>query len=156
MLFRSVRYFSGTALYAGRFAWEGVRGGTRVWLDLGDVRNLAAVRLNGRDLGVAWKRPFRVELTEALRAGENALEIRVANDWINRLVGDEQHPDDTGADAKGKLAAWPEWALKGGPRPEAGRVTLASSKPVKRDTPLNAAGLLGPVTVAEVFEAACK
>lgn len=151
-----MRYFSGTAVYAGRFAWEGGRGGTRVWLDLGDVRNLAAVRLNGRDLGVAWKQPFRVELTEALRVGENALEVRVANDWINRLVGDEQHPDDTGADAKGKLAAWPEWALKGGPRPEAGRMAFTSSRQVKADTPLNAAGLLGPVTVAEVFEAACK
>jgi len=144
-----IKYFSGTAAYAGRFSWNAIRPDTRVWLDLGDVRNIASATLNGRALGTLWKKPFRVDVTDALRTGDNLLEVRVANDWFNRFIGDEQHPDDTGANASGLLAAWPEWMLKGTPRPETGRQTLVNRKQVKKDTPLHASGLLGPVTLSE-------
>jgi hypothetical protein len=142
-----VRYFSGTAVYETRFSWTAPAAGTRVWLDLGDVRNIAAVALNGRDVGVLWCKPFRADLTDALRAGENRLDVRVANDWLNRLTGDEQFPDDSGANAKGELAAWPDWVAKGQPRPEPRRVTLISRKQTGKDAPLRSSGLLGPVTV---------
>jgi hypothetical protein len=144
-----VKYFSGTALYETRFAWPAPRADARVYLDLGDVRHLAAVALNGRDLGMVWKKPFRVEITEALRGGENVLSVRVANTWFNRFIGDEQLPDDTGANAQGVLEVWPEWVLKGTPRPESGRVTLVNRKQVKRETPLHSSGLLGPVTLIQ-------
>lgn len=144
-----VKYFSGTAVYTATFAWRATRPGSRAWLDLGDVRNIARVALNGRDLGVVWKRPFRVDVTDALRAGDNALEVRVANDWFNALAGDERFADDTGADAKGEIAAWPEWVIKGTPRPEPKRQTLTSRKQAAPDAPLHASGLLGPVTVYE-------
>jgi len=144
-----VKYFSGTAVYAGHFCWATPRPDARVFLDLGEVRNIAAVTLNGRDLGVIWKKPFRVDLTDALRCGENALEIRVANDWFNRFIGDEQLPDDTGANAKGEITSWPDWVLKGSKRPEPQRVTLTSRKQVTKDTPLHASGWLGPASVFE-------
>ncbi|HNX35290.1 MAG TPA: glycosyl hydrolase [Kiritimatiellia bacterium] len=144
-----VRYFSGTALYETRFTWALPRTNTRVFLDLGEVRQIAAIALNGSELGVTWKKPFRIDITDALRAGGNTLAVRVANDWFNRFIGDEQLPDDTGADGRGDLAVWPDWVLKGLPRPEAGRVTLVNRKQVKKDTPLHPSGLLGPVTVYE-------
>ena len=59
-------------------------------LDLGDVKNLAEVVVNGKSLGVVWKHPFRVELTDAVKSGENKLEIKVVNLWVNRLIGDAQ------------------------------------------------------------------
>ena len=64
--------------------------GARLWLDLGDVKNLAEVLVNGKQLGIVWKKPFRVDVTEALRPGANAVEIKVTNLWVNRLIGDQQ------------------------------------------------------------------
>jgi hypothetical protein len=146
-----VRYFSGTAVYETRFPWQGTSPDARVMLDLGEVRQIAAVALNGQDLGVLWKKPFCLDITAALRTGANTLTVRVANTWFNRFIGDEQLPDDTGANEKGVLETWPEWVLRGTCRPEAGRVTLVNRKQVKKETPLHASGLLGPVTFFEVL-----
>ncbi len=146
-----VKYFSGTAVYEAPFNWTTIRPDSHVLLDLGDVRNIAAIRLNGFDLGIVWKKPFRVDITKALRAGYNHLSIRVANDWFNRFIGDEQMPDDTGANEKGDLATWPAWMLKDTERPETGRVTLINRKQVKKDTALHSSGLLGPVILTEAF-----
>ena len=148
-----VKYFSGTAAYAVRFSWLRKNPGARVWLDLGEVRNISAVTLNGVNLGVLWKKPFRADVTAALLEGDNRLEVRVANDWFNRLIGDEQVADDTGANAKGELAAWPDWVLKGSPRPEPRRMTLISRKQAVKETPLHPSGLLGPVTLFEALTA---
>ncbi|MEI7900881.1 MAG: glycosyl hydrolase, partial [bacterium] len=65
---------------------------SRLFLDLGTVKETANVRLNGKDLGVVWCPPWRVEITEAVKSGENALEIEVVNLWPNRLVGDGKLP----------------------------------------------------------------
>jgi len=144
-----IKYHSGTAAYSCRFDWAAPRAGARVWIDLGDVRHIARVTLNGRDLGVVWKKPFRTDLTDALRAGENLLVVRVANDWFNSMIGDERFPDDTGANDKGIIEVWPAWVLNNTPRPEPRRATLASRKQVTKDSPLRASGLLGPVTLIE-------
>ena len=146
-----VKYFSGTAAYAGRFCWGRPRPDARVYLDLGEVRNIASAAVNGKSLGVIWKKPFRIDITDALQEGENTLELRVANDWFNRFIGDEQVADDTGANAKGEILAWPAWVLKGEKRPEPKRATLVTRKQVTKDTPLHSSGLLGPVTVFEEF-----
>ncbi len=61
-------------------------------LDLGDVANVAQVRLNGKDLGVVCTKPFRVEITEAIRAYDNVLEVQVVNLWPNRIIGDAALP----------------------------------------------------------------
>ena len=151
-----VRFFSGTATYRTSFDLPALPEG-KDWsalLELGDVQVIASVRLNGRDMGPIWKRPFDVDVTDALRAGRNDLEVRVANLWVNRLVGDREHPDDsewttdTRSTAKGEgLAALPEWVASGGPRPSPQRVGFVAWRwphLVTTQEPLPA-GLLGPV-----------
>ncbi len=86
----AIQYFSGTATYVRNLDLPAPQSGERILLDLGAVNNLAEVIVNGRNLGVAWKRPFRVEITDAARPGRNSLEIRVVNLWPNRLIGDKK------------------------------------------------------------------
>jgi hypothetical protein len=63
---------------------------TRLWLDLGDVKNLAEVSINGKALGILWKTPYRVDVTGTLKPGANKVEIKVTNPWVNRIIGDRQ------------------------------------------------------------------
>lgn len=118
----NIRHFSGTATYRKTFEWKGSGTGERVILDLGEVRDLAIVRVNGRACGTLWMAPWTVDITEALQDGTNALDVDVINVWNNRIVGD--------------LAL-----------PEAQRVTFLAAATVKKDAPLVPAGLLGPVTL---------
>jgi hypothetical protein len=88
-----IRYYSGTATYKNRFQWKAASPDARqLFLDLGVVKNVARVRLNGHDLGVVWTAPWQVEITGAVKAGTNELEIEVANLWPNRLIGDAALP----------------------------------------------------------------
>ena len=92
-----VKYYSGSAFYTKRFAYKPARNApknTRLALDLGVVKNIAGVRLNGRDHGTVWTAPWRVDVTDALVAGENVLEIEVVNEWRNRLIGDAALPEE--------------------------------------------------------------
>ena len=123
-LIPGVRYFSGTAIYSKTFAaapaW--LKAGRRVALDLGKVQIMARVKLNGQDLGIEWKPPFRVEITGALKPGDNQLEISVVNLWPNRMIGDAALPISQ-------------------------RLTWSSWEPFNKETPLLESGLLGPITV---------
>ena len=84
-----IRYFSGTVTYRTSFEWKPDEAvGGEVFLDLGQVHHMARVFLNGQDLGLAWKPPYRLEASHALQEGHNELEIRVTNAWANRLIGD--------------------------------------------------------------------
>jgi len=87
----AIRYFSGTAIYRHTFDLEAAPLG-RAFLDLGVVKNVARVRLNGRDLGVVWTAPWQVEITGVVKAKANELEIEIANLWPNRLIGDASLP----------------------------------------------------------------
>jgi hypothetical protein len=89
-----VKFFSGTATYLKDFDLPAASfaPGSRQFLDLGTVKNLARVELNGQDLGVLWKEPFRVEITGAAKAGTNHLSLRITNLWPNRLIGDLSVP----------------------------------------------------------------
>ena len=143
-----IRHFSGTATYERRFELpkDFLADGREVWLDLGEVEVMAEVRLNGEDLGVLWHPPFRVELGKVLKPGANTLEVEVTNLWVNRLIGDEQHPDDCEWE-EGALARWPEWFTEGKPRPSKERVTFTTWKHWTADDPLLPSGLIGPVTL---------
>ena len=116
-----IRYYSGRAVYSRsmRVPASWLARGRRIELDLGSVGEMARVRINGRDLGVWWAPPLRRDITAALRAGDNHLEIIVTNYWVNRMIGDEQ--------------------------PGAKRVSFAPIRPYQADSPLRPSGLLGPV-----------
>ena len=159
----AIKYFSGTATYRKSINVPsdllGV--GKRLILDLGAISNLASVKVNGVDLGVGWYAPFRFDATSALKPGENTLEIAVTNTWANRLIGDEQEPADVewGPDSSHNasqvgrpLVAYPDWFVKGLPRPSKGRKAFATWNYFTKDSPLLPAGLLGPVVLRAVQE----
>ena len=127
-----VKFFSGLATYRKAFYWKTPKSeiGNRkseILLDLGRVEVMARVKVNGKEVGTVWKPPFRVDVTEALRPGENQIEVTVANLWPNRLIGDAGLP-------KEQRIAWTTW------------------NPFTKDTELLASGLLGPVTLLTVRE----
>ncbi len=143
-----VRYFSGTATYSKTIdvAADFVGGNCRLYLDLGKVGVMAEVKLNGHDLGILWKEPYRVDVTGVLQSGQNDLEVKVVNLWINRLIGDEQLPEDSERNSDGTLKQWPQWMVNGQPSPT-GRFTFTSWRLWKKNDPLVDSGLIGPVTL---------
>jgi hypothetical protein len=124
-----VKYFSGTATYLKTIkvprTW--FRPGARVMLNLGTVDDLAGVSINGRTLGTLWKPPYEMDITQTLRPGDNQLEIKVTNQWTNRIVGD-------------RLAAVDKKVLTGLP------ATPGFGPPPT----LTPSGLIGPVTIVSV------
>ena len=92
-----MKYFSGSATYTKTIQApaDWFKPGAHLWLDLGDVENLADVAVNGKSLGILWKAPYKVDVTSALKPGSNQLTIKVTNLWVNRLIGDQQ-PDASG------------------------------------------------------------
>jgi alpha-L-rhamnosidase len=118
-----VKYFSGMGTYtkAMQATADWFKTGARLWIDLGDVKNLAEVTVNGKSLGIVWHAPYRVDATAALKAGANEVSIKVTNAWVNRLIGDQQ--------------------------PDAAKYTFTVLKPYRADSPLQPSGLLGPVVV---------
>ncbi len=143
-----IKYFSGHATYRKKFEFNGEipKSKTRVYLDLGKVEVMAEVKLNGKDLGILWKPPYRIEVTDTVKAGVNELEVRVVNLWINRLIGDEQLTEDGDRNANGTLKSWPQFVLEDKPSPT-GRFAFTSWKLWKKGDPLVPSGLLGPVTM---------
>jgi len=128
-----VRYFSGTGTYQRTVqapaSWFGKN--ERVVFDLGAIGDVAEVRINGVLAGTAWARPYRVDVTGQLRRGRNQVEIRVANTWQNRFVGDLQ-PGAT-------PHAWTNVASGGG--------FALLGKGLSAATPLTPSGLLEPVRI---------
>ena len=156
-----IRYFSGTATYRSSFELAASSAKATHILSLGKVRDLAEVFVNGERVGVAWCEPFKLEITKFVRAGRNELEVRVTNAWTNRLVGDEQEPDDgvrsqelcsfREADHKEiKLGRpyvrFPDAVLNNTPR-TVKRYAFAAWNYDLSDADLKESGLLGPVAV---------
>lgn len=117
-----IRFFSGTATYRTSFRWSPGPGTTEAVLDLGQVFNMAHVYVNGRDLGLLWKEPYKMDISEALVEGENTLEIKVTNSWGNQLIGDSALPME-------ERAARTSWEF------------------YSPEDPLPTSGLLGPVRI---------
>ena len=157
----AIRYFSGTATYSTHFRLNNRQlKSSRFVLHLGNVKNMATVRVNGVAFPVMWKAPFLLDMTSALHTGDNQIEIDVTNLWPNRMIGDEQEPDDIdwsdpliydyapGKPMAGRyMAAIPEWLQNGKPRPSQGRKTVGCFKFFTKDSPLLPSGLLGPVEI---------
>ena len=115
-----IKYYSGTVTYSHTFTYSPAQN-ERYVLDLGTVKNLAEIIVNGRNLGVLWKAPFRMDISEALKSGENKLEIKVVNLWVNRLIGDSQ--------------------------PGVEKTTFTTMPFYQPNSPLVPSGLLGPVVL---------
>ncbi len=142
-----LRAFSGTAVYHKNVTVtrDMLAGSNRVVLDLGRVEVMARVFVNGQDMGVLWKNPYRLDITGALRAGENQLDVRVTNLWVNRIIGDEAYEEDCRWEGP-MLAEWPEWFVKCQPRPSK-RQTFYTWKHWSKDDALLPSGLIGPVVL---------
>ncbi|MDR2682791.1 MAG: DNA-binding protein, partial [Dysgonamonadaceae bacterium] len=84
-----IRYYSGTAVYSTVFNWDGNPGNDRIFLELDSLYNIAGVKINGKDCGTIWTKPYRLRIASALQHGPNTLEIEVTNTWANRIMGDE-------------------------------------------------------------------
>lgn len=138
-----IRFYSGIACYSKIFDMPEFRGESDVFLDLGAVKSMARVRLNGKDLGVIWTSPWQINITNAVKKKNNLLEIDIANLWANRLIGDEALPDDGVKDSK-----WPDWVINCTQRPTE-RYTFTTHRFYKKDDPLMESGLLGPVRILE-------
>jgi hypothetical protein len=124
-----VRYYSGTATYSARFFVEGVDGPLAI--DLGEVREIAEVCVNGIALGTLWKKPFRADVSAAVKPGWNGLEVEVTNLWPNRLIGDQRLPVKE-------------------------RFTRTNIHKFRANSPLLPSGLLGPVTLRRGYRAALR
>lgn len=148
-----VRHFSGKATYLKSFEvpQDWMHPHQRVYLDLGKIAVMAEVQLNGQPLGIFWKPPFRMEITAALKPGRNRLQVEVVNLWINRMIGDEDLPEDSDRDPNGSLKSWPSWLQDGRPSPT-GRYTFTTWRLWKKGAPLQESGLLGPVRLIAARE----
>jgi hypothetical protein len=115
-----IRYFSGTAIYRKEFEVPAGSSNKSLQLDLGNVRELAEVKVNGKSCGIVWAPPFRVDISHALKPGVNQLEVEVVNFWPNRIIGDQFLP-------------------------EGERLTKTNIRQLTRNSPLMPSGLMGPV-----------
>jgi hypothetical protein len=144
-----IKYFSGAATYKKTFSLAPEMTGEnhRLTLSLGDVQIMAEVILNGKNLGIFWKPPFELDISDAAIPGANLLEVKVVNLWANRQVGDEFLPEDSDRNPDGTLRSWPQWLLEGRSSP-AGRHSFTTFRLWRKDDPLQPSGLLGPVRIA--------
>lgn len=118
----AIRYFSGVASYANTFLTpKGWKKGQPLWLDLGEVNDLAEVWVNGQQVGGLWRAPWRIDVGSTAGKGRNTLEVRVANKWVNRLIGDAQ--------------------------PGTTKIAMLAAPGYHADAPLRPSGLVGPVTL---------
>jgi len=124
-----VKYFSGTGIYSKilEVPENWLNQGDHILLDLGEVKNLAEVIVNGKTVGIIWKKPFRIEITGELKLGSNKLEVKVTNLWVNRLIGDQQPDAET-------------------------KFTYTTQAFYRADSPLLASGLLGPVKIIRLSD----
>jgi len=124
-----VRYFSGTATYRTtvRLTKAQVATASSASLDLGEVHEVAAVRINGKVAGTLWKQPYAIRIDGLVRAGANTIEVDVTNLWPNRLIGDAQDPN-------GKRYTW------------------TNIRKYTKDSPLLPSGMLGPVRIEPLHD----
>ena len=122
-----IRYYSGTAIYRCTFCIEELPNNPQIQIDLGRLVAMAKVLVNGKYVGGVWTLPYRLDITDFLKSGENEIEIEVVNTLVNRLIGDSRLPEEK-------------------------RTTWCPVNPYRPDSQLQASGLFGPVVIQAVYE----
>ncbi len=122
----SIKFYSGTAVYKTSVNLSEIPSGKKIILNLGNLTAMAKVSVNGKAVGGVWTAPWQVDISQAVKPGENKVEISVVNNWMNRLIGDQQLPADK-------------------------RPTWSPIIPYKPDSPLQSSGLFGPVKI-QIFD----
>jgi hypothetical protein len=117
-----IRYYSGTAVYTTKIVLDALPNGKTLFLDLGNLHSMAKAKVNGEYAGGAWTFPYRIPVTGLLKQGENIIEVEIVNAWRNRLIGDLQLPEEE-------------------------RIVKTANSRWKADSPLQPAGLIGPVNI---------
>jgi hypothetical protein len=120
-----IRYYSGTVIYKNTFVLDEIPLKDMLYINLGDVKLMAEVKINGQEAGGVWTSPWQVNITNLVKPGENSLEVQVVNNWVNRLIGDSNLP-------------------------EKDRKTWINVNQIKPDDQLQSSGLMGPVSVVSV------
>lgn len=158
-----IKYFSGKAHYSNSFYLKtaDIVSNKIVFIDLGAVKNVATIIINGKKVKTLWKPPFSVDISPFCTIGKNTIEVEVTNLWPNRMIGDEQEPDDLKwgdvryfkhHDPKSKigrnLQEVPNWVKQNKERPSKNRVTFSVIDFFDKDDPLLPSGLLGPVSIS--------
>ena len=144
----NIKYFSGTASYskAIHVSPERFSEDLAIWLDLGRVECIAEVTINGNRLTTLWKEPYRVNITDFVTPGVNKLKVDITNLLVNRLIGDEQYPENYEYKAD-IITEYPLWLDDSYQQPESPRKTFSVAKLWKQDDELVNSGLLGPVVL---------
>lgn len=118
-----IKYYSGTVIYKKEFVWKG-KDSNKIWLDLGEIANIAEISINGKECGTLWTFPYKTAISHALQKGKNTIIIKITNTWANRLIGDQKLPKEE-------------------------RLTRTTAPYRLEGNPLLKAGLLGPVTIVK-------
>jgi hypothetical protein len=139
----SIKYYSGIATYRKEFVIPETISAEKnsVYIDLGEVKNMARVKINGKEAGVLWTNPWKLDISSLVKKGTNLVEIEVANLWVNRLIGDESLPNDGIEQGK-----WPAWLTNQQKRTDK-RLTFTTYSHYTKNDPLLKSGLIGPVTI---------
>ena len=161
-----IKYFSGTATYSKSIQLDKSQlNNKRIVLDLGQVKNSAAISVNGKLVKLMWYPPFKVDITDFCQKGENVLEVEVTNLWLNRIIGDKYLPEDCkwgpmreftyvtpNLKIGRNLLEIPEWVKNNTERPNKERVTFCVLDFFEKEKPLLPSGLIGPaqITIEEV------
>ncbi|MGB5942930.1 MAG: glycosyl hydrolase [Leeuwenhoekiella sp.] len=148
-----IKYYSGAAIYTKTFKLDKkVKDDLKYILDLNNVDIVAEVLINNRNAGTLWMAPFEIDITEFLRKGDNHLEIKITNQWANRLIGDENYPKqdggyNTSSYIPNKNSQMPAWYVNNEDLPVGPRVTFSSWSFNKKGDSLKPSGLKGPVKI---------
>jgi hypothetical protein len=160
---KGIKFFSGTSIYRKRITLSKneLSKDVGIFLDLGEVKNIATITINGKKMRTFWKPPFAAEITSYCKMGENLLEVAVTNLWPNRMIGDEAEPEDCvwGEERYFKyvdpnpkigrnLLEIPEWIKHKKERPSKNRVTFCTMDFFDKNDQLLPAGLIGTVKLS--------
>lgn len=149
----NIKYYSGEAIYRKNFTIsKKLKESDKAILDLGNVSITAEVFINGKNAGVLWIAPFTLDISNNLVKGENTIEVKVFNQWTNKLIGDERFPkQDDGYNLSSYIpkddSKMPDWYINNQPLPKGPRTTFDAGQFYKKGDELMSSGLLGPVSI---------